>query len=205
MEDFFMDMDALMKIEYGLYCLTARKYNKDNGCIINAVNQVTLTPCMVSVAVNKENYTHDIILSSGEFNLSILTEKTPFSVFKNFGYQSGKTVDKFEKISVERSTNGIYYLSEYANSFISGKVKQVIDLGTHSLFIAEVVEAKVLNAEPSVSYNYYLKNIKENLPTAAVKGWRCKICGYSYEGDPLPADFICPLCKHGAADFEKIS
>ena len=201
-----MNLDALMKIEYGLYCLTVRKDDKDNGCIINAVNQVTLTPCCLAIAVNKLNYTHDIIVDTKEFNLSVLTKKTPFSIFKNFGYQSGKTVNKFTNCDAAKSDNGICYLPQYANSYFSCKVANIIDLGTHSLFIAEVTQAEILNDEPSLSYSYYLANIKEDLPVAkpATKAWRCKICGYIYEGDPLPADFICPLCKHGAIDFEKV-
>ena len=201
-----MNLDALMKIEYGLYCLTARKDDKDNGCIINTVNQVTLTPCRLAIAVNKLNYTHDIIVETKEFNLSVLTTKTPFSVFKNFGYQSGKTVDKFTNCDVTRSANGICYLTQYANSYFSCKVETIIDLGTHSLFIAEVTQAEILNNEPTVNYSYYLENIKETSPATPPKHavWQCKICGYIYDGDPLPADFICPLCKHGAIDFEKI-
>ncbi len=201
-----MNLDALMKIEYGLFCLTAKKNNFDNGCIVNTVTQVTLTPCQVAVAVNKCNYTHDIIKESKEFNISVLTQKTPFSVFKNFGYQSGRNVNKFEDFQIKRSANGLAYLADYANSYMSCEVKEIIDLGTHSLFIAEVTDAQVLNDNPSVSYDYYLNNIKEDLvvETNSKIAWRCKICGYVYDGDPLPSDFICPICKHGAIDFEKI-
>ncbi len=199
-----MDINALTKIEYGLFCLTARKDDKDNGCIINTASQITLTPCQVAIAVNKDNLTHDMIVETKEFNLSILTQKTPFEIFRRFGYQSGKAVDKFEDFQAVRSANGLYYLVQYANSYLSCKVSQRLDCQTHSLFIAEVVDAAILNDEPSVNYSYYLANIKEDLPTAAAKGWKCKICGYVYEGDPLPPDFICPLCKHGVADFVKI-
>ncbi|MBQ4478469.1 MAG: flavin reductase [Bacteroidales bacterium] len=200
--------EVLSKIGYGLYVLTAKEGEKDNGCIINAVSQITSgNPTMVSIAVNKLNYTHDMILRTSEFNVSMLTEATPFYVFEHFGFQSGKTVNKFENCSTElRTQNGILYLPKFINGVFSGKVRQTIDLSTHTLFVAEVVETLAISDDPSLSYAYYQKNIKPQPQPQTEKkgGWRCKICGYVYEGEELPADFVCPWCKHGPEDFEPI-
>ena len=204
-------MNALYKLSYGLYVLTAREGDKDNGCIINTVQQVTDSPKRISIAVNKANYTHDQILKTGVFNVSILTESAPFEIFKQFGFQSGRNVDKFEGGRYETSVNGLYYLPEHANAVLSGKVVDYYDYGTHTLFVAEVTEAKTLSGEKSVTYEYYQSNIKPKpqAPKAedrSEKGkWVCKICGYVHEGEELPDDFICPWCKHPADDFEKIN
>lgn len=197
---------ALFNLSYGLFVLSAQADKKDNGCIINTVTQVTDTPKRISIAVNKSNLTHDLVLASGQFNVSILAEDAPFQVFKDFGFCSGRTVDKFRDAPVARSSNGLYYLTKYTNGFISARVLQSIDLGTHTVFIAEVTEAKILRDIPSVTYAYYHAHIKPKPPVAGPKkkGFVCKICGYVYEGDTLPADFICPLCKHGADDFEPL-
>ncbi|GHV88765.1 hypothetical protein AGMMS50267_11250 [Spirochaetia bacterium] len=202
-----IDNTAFFKLSYGLFILTAKDGDKDNGCIINTVTQITDTPKRISVAVNKNNFTHDMMLKTGTFNVSVLGTETPFSVFQQFGFQSGRTVDKFAGAQEKkRSANGIVYESRYANSFISGSIIGSTDYGTHTLFIADVTEAAVLNAVPSLTYQYYFDHIKPK-PQATPekkKGYVCKICGYVYEGDELPPDFICPLCKHGAADFEKL-
>ncbi|MCI5952047.1 MAG: flavin reductase [Anaerostipes sp.] len=201
-----MDNKAMFKIGYGLYILTAKDGEKDNGCVINTAIQVTSTPNRISVTVNKQNYTHDMIMKTGVFNVSILSEKATFDVFKHFGFQSGRDVDKFADYKdATRSENGLYYVTGDTNAYISGKVINTLDLGTHTMFIADVTDAEVLADVPTTSYDYYQKNIKPK-PEAPKKvtGYVCKICGYIYEGDPLPEDFICPICKHGAADFEKI-
>lgn len=199
-----MDSKAMFKIGYGLYVLTV----EGNGCIINTVSQVTTTPNRVSVTVNKQNYTHDILLEKGTFNVSILTTEVPFSIFERFGFHSGKDVNKFDGFnSIATSDNGVYYLTGYTNAYISGKVVNSLDLGTHTMFIADVTDCKVLSDTSSVTYDYYHKNIKPKpQPTKdAIKGYRCTICGYIYDGDTLPDDFVCPICKHGASDFEKIN
>ena len=201
-----MDNKLMFKIGYGLYILTAKDGEKDNGCVINTAIQVTSTPNRISVTVNKQNYTHDMIMKTGVFNISILSEKATFDVFKHFGFQSGRDVDKFTDYkAATRSENGLYYVTGDTNAYISGKVINTLDLGTHTMFIADVTDAEVLADVPTTSYDYYQKNIKPK-PEAPKKvtGYVCKICGYIYEGDPLPEDFICPICKHGAADFEKI-
>jgi len=195
--------EALFKIGYGLYVLTAREDNSDNGCIINTVMQVTETPLRICVCVNKSNHTHDMILKSGKFNVSCLTESADFDVFKQFGFQSGKSFNKFEGYSgALRSENGVLYITENTNAYISCEVCKTEDLGTHTMFIADVVASECLSHETSVTYDYYFKHIKPS--SNAKKGYVCKICGYVYEGAELPDDFICPLCKHGAADFEEI-
>lgn len=198
--------NAMFNISYGLYILTAKSGEKDNGCIINTVMQVTSSPNRISIAVNKSNCTHDMIKESGAFNVSVLTQDTPMSVFKHFGFQSGKDVDKFADFPKVRSMNGIVYVPDYANSYISAKVIDSVDLGTHTVFFAEVTQAKVLTDAPSVTYDYYHANIKTQAKpqTEVKKGYVCKICGYVYEGSELPPDFVCPICKHGAEDFEEI-
>lgn len=200
-----MDTGVLFKIGYGLYVLTASEGEKDNGCIINTVMQVTSDPVQVAIAVNKKNYTNGMIQRTKKFNLSILSLDAKFETFKHFGYQSGKDVNKFESYeSAKRSPNGVLYITEGVNSFISAYVKNEIDLGTHTLFIAQLVEAQSLNNKPTMTYDYYQNNVKPKPQPTAKKGWRCKICGYIYEGENLPPDFICPICKHGAVDFEQI-
>jgi flavin reductase (DIM6/NTAB) family NADH-FMN oxidoreductase RutF len=202
-----IDNAAFFKLSYGLFILTAKDGGKDNGCIINTLIQITDTPQRISLAVNKNNFTHDMILKTGSFNVSVLNIETPFSVFQCFGFQSGRNVDKFAAApEKKRSANGILYEPRYANSFISGKIISTGDYGTHTLFIADVTEAAVLGSAPSLTYQYYFDHIKPKPAAEASKkkGYVCKICGYVYEGDELPPDFICPVCKHGAADFEKL-
>lgn len=197
--------ETLFKLSYGLFVLSARDEEKDNGCIINTVMQITDTPLQIAVGINKDNYTYKMIEKTGMFNVSVLTEEVPFSVFEDFGFKSGSTEDKFSAFNdKERSENGILYLTKYTNAFISAKVIKTLDCGTHMMLIAEVTDAKTLSDAPSVTYDYYFKNIKPK-PEAKKKGYVCKICGYVYEGDPLPEDFICPLCKHPASDFEPLS
>lgn len=199
-----MDKKAMYQLTYGLFVLAAKDGEKDNGCIINTAGQVTTSPNRITITVNKGNYTHDMIVKTGEFNVCILDETAPFSVFENFGFRSGRDADKWQKVSYARSENGIAYLTEYSNAYISGKVVQQIDLGTHTMFVADVTDAGVLSDVPSVTYAYYQSNIKPKPQETKTKGWRCKICGYIYEGEELPEDFVCPICKHGAADFEKL-
>jgi len=200
-----MDSKALFKIGYGLYVLTAKDEQKDNGCIINTVMQVTSDPCRIAIAVNKLNYTNQMIQKNKKFNISVLSEDANFDIFKHFGFQSGANVDKFLSFNdAKRSLNGLLYITKNTNAYMSAYVQQEIDLGTHTLFIAQLVASDVLSDVPTVSYDYYQKNIKPKPENVKKSGWRCKICGYIYEGEELPPDFICPLCKHGAADFEKI-
>jgi flavin reductase (DIM6/NTAB) family NADH-FMN oxidoreductase RutF/rubredoxin len=200
-----MDNNAMFKIGYGLYVLSSNQAGKDNGCIINTVAQVTSNPNRMMITVNKQNYTHDMVDNTKKFNVSILTTEAPFDLFKRFGFQSGSSVNKFEGFeSIERSENGILYLNKYTNATISCEVFSQVDLGTHTMFLADVKDAKVLSNEETVTYSYYQSNIKPKPTETVKKGWRCKICGYIYEGEVLPEDFICPICKHGAIDFEKI-
>lgn len=204
-----IDPKTVQKFSYGLFVLTAQADGKDNGCIINTAAQLTSTPNRINIAVNKANYTHDMILNTGVFNVSVLSQKASFDIFKRFGFASGKDTDKFAGYegNVARSANGLLYVTEGTNAFMSAKVIDAYDYGTHTLFIAELTEAAVLNQDPSVTYAYYFDHIKPK-PQPKIEekktGWVCKICGYVYEGDELPADFICPLCKHGADDFERI-
>ncbi len=196
--------EAMYKLSYGLFVLTAKDSDKDNGCIINTAIQVTDNPKQIAVCVNKTNFTHDMIVKTGEFNLSILTEKANFEIFKRFGFSSGRDTDKFADYPhTARSENGIFYITEWVNAFMSAKVVNSVDCGTHTMFIAEITEAEVLNDDKSVTYEYYFANIKPK-PEKKKKGFVCKICGYVYEGDTLPEDFICPLCKHPASDFEEL-
>ena len=197
---------VMFKLSYGLFVLTARDGVKDNGCIINTVTQITDSSIKISIVVNKSNYTNDIILKTGEFNVSVLTENTPFKIFEHFGYKSGKDTDKFEGYSEFRSANGIRYIPEHTNTVISAKVYETIDCGTHTLFLADVTGTLALSDEPSVTYQYYFDHIKPKPPKLKgnKKGFICKICGYVHESDELPEDFICPLCKHGADAFEPI-
>ena len=198
------NLSALFNIGYGLYVITSNDGKKDNGLIVNTVTQVTNTPNRIAVTINKENYSHHIIKQTGKMNLNCLTVDTPFSVFQQFGFQSGRNVDKFEGAEVLRSDNGLVFLSRNINSFLSLKVENYVDLDTHGMFICSVTEARVINQNESMTYSYYHQHVKPQ-PQADKKGYVCKICGYVYEGEPLPDDFICPLCKHGASDFEKIN
>jgi flavorubredoxin/flavin reductase (DIM6/NTAB) family NADH-FMN oxidoreductase RutF/rubredoxin len=203
-----VDNAAFFKLSYGLYLLTAKDGGKDNGCVINTTVQLTDTPKRITIAVNKQNYTHDMILKTGVFNISVLSQDVTFKAIQHFGFQSGRTVEKFaDWPNAQRSANGLFYLSAYANAFFSGRVTAHTDFGTHTLFVADITEAGLLNEKPSVTYQYYFDNIKPKPPTSSgpKKGWVCKICGYVHEGDDLPEDFVCPLCKHGAADFEKLA
>lgn len=197
-----MDANALFKLSYGLFVLSAKDGEKDNGCIINTVMQVTDSPKQVCIAVNKQNFTCEMIQKTGKFNLSILSEKAQFDLFKQFGFQSGRNADKFDGIKCERSENGLLYLTEQSNAYLSCSVVSESDLGSHIMFVASVDDAAVLNDDPSVTYDYYHKNIKPAPQKTEKKKYVCKICGYVYEGDELPADFVCPWCKHGAEDFE---
>ena len=199
-----MDNTALFKIGYGLYVLTAREGDKDNGCIVNAVAQVADNPVRIMLSVNKANLTHDMILRTGRFNLNMLTEEAPFKVFQHFGFQSGRNVNKFENCEVEmRGDNGLLYLPKYINAYIGCELRHAVDLKSHTLFIAEMTEGKAFSDIPSMTYAYYHANVKPK-PAAPKGKWVCKICGYVYEGDDVPDDFICPICKHGKADFEKV-
>lgn len=200
-----MDTKVLFKIGYGLYVLTVNADEKDNGCIINTVMQVTSDPSQIVICVNKMNYTTEMIQKTKKFNISTLTEETKFDLFKRFGFQSGKNVNKFvDFYDTKRSPNGVLYITQTTNSYMSAYVKQEIDLGTHIMFVAQLVEAEMLSDKTTVTYDYYHKHIKPTPQNTSKNGWRCKICGYIYEGEVLPSDFICPLCKHGASDFEKI-
>ena len=199
-----MDTNALFKLSYGLFVLSARENGKDNGCIINTAMQLTDTPAQIAVAVNKQNYTHDMVKNTGVFNLSVLSQDAVFWIFQHYGFQSGRDVDKFENLPESRTENGVRYVQGCTNAVISGKVVSTVDCGTHTLFIAEVTEAKVLSEEPSATYQYYFDHIKPKPQPLEKKSWVCKICGYVYEGEELPADFICPLCKHGPEDFERL-
>ena len=201
-----VEQNAMFSLSYGLFVLTARDGAKDNGCIINTVTQLTDTPKRISIAVNKANYTHDMIKKTGVFNVSVLSNDAPFAMFQHYGFQSGRDVDKFAGVQgMARATNGVYYLPYCTNAFISARVTQTIEFETHTLFIADVTEARQLSDVPSMTYAYYFANVKPKPSKLEEQhGWVCKICGYVYEGEELPADFICPLCKHGAEDFEKI-
>lgn len=200
-----MELNAINKIGYGLYILTARLDGEDNGCIINSVSQVALNPDRIMVSVSNTSYTCEMIKKSKVFNLSILSEETPFYVFEHFGFSSGREKNKFEKTdNLIRSQNGVYVVPKYANSYLSADVTDIIELGTHTLFIATVTEQKLLTDAPSITYDYYHKNTKPKPQATEKTGYRCDICGYIYEGDDIPEDFICPICKHGISDFSKI-
>ncbi len=206
-----IDNKTLYNIGYGLYVITTHDGVKHNGMICNTVIQLTSTPLVVGVTINKSNYTCDIIQSNGVMNVNLLTESAPFSLFEKYGFASGRDVNKFENTVYTLSENGLAVLNEYINSYMSLKVKQSIDLGTHVMFVCDVTEAEVITNEPSMTYAYYHKNVKPK-PAAksnpatddAPRGYMCKICGYVYEGHPLPDDFVCPLCKHPASDFEPV-
>ena len=203
-----LDPNALFTLSYGLYVLTAREGDRDLGCIVNTVTQLTENPTRIAVSVNKQNFTNEVIQRTGVFNVSVLTEAATMDLFRHFGFQSGRDVDKFAGRTDPTSENGLRYIDGPANALISGKVEQAIDCGTHMLYIALVTEARKLSDAPSMTYAYYFANVKPKpQPKPAEKprrGFVCRICGYFYEGDELPPDFICPLCKHGAADFEPV-
>lgn len=200
-----MDNKAMYRLSYGLFVLTAKEGEKDNGCIVNTVIQVTTEPNCIAVAVNKKNYTHDMIERTGVFNASILTEKSSFDTYKHWGFQSGANVDKTKEITFSRANNGVIYLTEETNAYISARVRSTVDLGTHTLFLADVTDAEVLSDDPSVTYAYYQNYIKQAPKAdAPKKGFICTVCGYIYEGDTLPDDFICPWCKHPASDFKPL-
>lgn len=198
------DLSALFKIGYGLYVITSNDGKKDNGLIVNTVTQVTNTPNRVAVCINKDNYSHHVIKQTGMMNLNCLSQDAPFSLFQNFGFQSGRTADKFAGQEVLRADNGIVFLSQFINSFLSLKVEQYVDLDTHGMFICSITESRVMSNVETMTYNYYQQNVKPKPQTEGKKGWVCKVCGYVYEGEELPDDFVCPLCKHGPADFERI-
>lgn len=199
-----INLNALFNIGYGLYVVTVNDGKRDNGLIVNTVMQVTGSPNRIAVTVNKSNYSHDVIKQTGKMNVNCLTIDAPFAVFQAFGFKSGKDVDKFADCTPVRSNNGLIVLPKYVNAFISLTVQQYIDLDTHGMFICTVDDANVLSDRESMTYAYYHKNVKPKPQKQEKKGYVCKICGYVYEGDTLPDDFVCPLCKHGAADFEEI-
>lgn len=198
------NLKALFNIGYGLYVVTSNDGRRDNGLIVNTVTQVTNTPNRVAVCINKDNYSHHVIKQSGVMNVNCLSVDAPFKVFENFGFVSGRNKDKFENCDVLRSDNGLVFLPKYINAFMSLKVETYIDLDTHGMFICSVTEARVISDKETMTYTYYQENVKPRPETEGKKGYVCKVCGYVYEGDELPDDFICPLCKHGAADFEPI-
>lgn len=205
-----MDEKAMFKLSYGLFVATAREADKDNGCIINTAIQAALTPNQLSICINKSASTHDMIQRTGLFTISVLSQKADFELIKHFGFQSGRDVDKFENYkSCRRGNNGIYYITEGTNAYISVKVEKTEDLGSHTMFIGKVTDMEVLSEVPSATYEYYLNHIKpkQQITETSSGGqtvWRCIVCGYEYVGEELPEDFICPLCKHPASDFEKI-
>ena len=205
-----MDPKAMMKLSYGLFVLTAKTGEKINGCITNTAIQVTTEPNQIAFAVNKANLTHDMVKVSGRFVISIISEKAEFSLFKHFGFQSGRNVDKFADFdSYKLTESGIPYITAGINAYLEGEVVSASDLGTHTLFVCKVTDMEVLTEDASATYAYYHANIKPK-PQEVKKTeegkviWRCTICGYEYEGDPIPDDFICPWCKHPASDFERV-
>lgn len=199
------DLTALFNIGYGLYVVTSNDGKKDNGLIVNTVSQVTNTPNRIAVTINKQNYSHHVIKQTGIMNVNCLDTTAPFSVFERFGFQSGRTVDKFAGMDAAKSDNGLAFLTRYINSFMSLKVENYVDLDTHGMFICSVTEARVLSSNETMTYNFYQNNVKPKPETEGKKGFVCKVCGWVYEGETLPEDIVCPLCKHGAADFEPIS
>ncbi len=198
------DMKALFNIGYGLYVVTTNDGKKDNGLIVNTVSQIADNPTRIAVGINKANYSHHIVQQTGKLNVNCLSVEAPFSVFKQYGFQSGRTADKFAGMEVTRSENGLIVLPRYINAYMSLKVEKYLDMESHGYFICSIEEAKVISKAETMTYTYYQKNVKPKPQTEGKKGYVCKICGYIYEGDVLPDDFICPLCKHGAADFEPI-
>jgi len=205
--ELLVDPAAMFKLQYGLFILSAKDGLKDNGCVINVASQITVSPVRIAIAVHKSNFTHDMVLKTGEFNLSVLAKSVPFSLFEHFGFHSGKNTDKFADCAyVKRAANGICYVSQHTNCLISAKVVETLDSGTHTLFLADVTQATVLSTEPSATYQDYFDHIRPKPPKPQEdhKGFVCKICGYVFEGDCLPEGFVCPLCKHGSQDFETL-
>ena len=198
------DLTALYRIGYGLYVVTSNDGKRDNGLIVNTVTQVSDNPNRIAVNINKANYSHHVIKQTGIMNVNCLSVDAPFRVFERFGFQSGRNADKFEGITAARSDNGLAILPEYINAVMSLKVEDYVDLGSHGMFICSVTEARVMSERDTMTYTYYQSNVKPKPETQGKKGWVCKICGFIYDGEDLPDDYICPLCKHGAADFEKI-
>ena len=204
-----MNQKAMYKLSYGLFVLTAKDGNQDNGCIINTAIQAASEPNQMSICVNKANHTHDMIAKTGKFNVSVLSEKAGFDLFTHFGFQSGREVNKFADFAeCKRSSNGIFYLTAVTNAYMSVTVTKTVDLGSHTMFIGPIEDMEVLSDTPSATYEYYHAHIKPQPKAAAAKPeknvYRCVICGYEYEGESLPDDYICPLCKHPASDFEKV-
>lgn len=206
-----MNKKAMYKLSYGLFVVTAREWGKDNGCIINTAIQAASTPNQISICVNKDNLTHDMIMNTGIFTVSVISKEATFDLFKHFGFQSGKTVDKFaDYTNCKRGENTLYYITEGTNAYISVKVTKTQDLGSHTMFIGEITDMEVLSDAPSATYEYYMNEIKPKPQAVGTTEsgqtvWRCTICGYEYVGEELPEDFICPLCKHPASDFEKVT
>ncbi len=198
------DKTALFNIGYGLYVVTCKDGDRHNGLIVNAVCQLTDTPCRVSVTINKLSYSHDVIKNTGKMNVNCLSTDAPFAIFQHYGFKSGRDTDKFPSGAPAISENGLAYLPSFTNAFISLEVESYVDLETHGMFICRVTEAQNLSKTETMTYTYYQKNVKPKPQPAEKSGYVCKICGYVYEGEPLPEDFICPLCKHGADAFEKI-
>lgn len=199
-----IENSALFKISYGLFVVTSNDGTRDNGLIVNTVSQITDSPIRVAVAINKKNYSHDTIKETGKMNVCCLSADAPFSVFETFGFKSGRDTNKFDGITPVRSENNLAVLPEFINGFISLEVESYIDMGSHGMFICTVSEAKSISDKESMTYTYYQKNVKPKPEATKSKGYVCKICGYVFEGDSLPEDFVCPWCKHGASDFEKI-
>ena len=199
-----VDKKAFNKIGYGLYAVTSREGEKDNALIVNTVCQVASEPLRISVCINKQNYSHDMIKRTGVMNVNCLSQSAPFSVFQAFGFRSGRDTDKMEGVSFKRSANGVAVLAEHTNAFMSLDVEQYVDLGSHGMFICSVSEAEVTSAEESMTYAYYHASVKPKKQEQKKKGYVCRICGWVYEGETLPEDIVCPICKHGAEDFEEI-
>lgn len=206
-----MDNKAMYKLSYGLFVLTAKEGDKDNGCIINTAIQAASTPNQISICVNKANLTHDMIMNTNKFTVSIISQDADFDLFKHFGFQTGREVNKFADFKdCKRGYNDTLYITKGTNAFISVYVQKTEDLGSHTMFIGQITDMEVLSDAPSATYEYYMNNIKPK-PEAVAKTedgktvWRCKICGYEYVGEELPEDYICPLCKHPASDFEKVT
>jgi len=203
---FQQDITALFKASYGLYLLSAKDEQKDNACVINTFLQVTSNePFGCLISINRQNFTSELLTKTRKFNVSVLTVETPFELMQRFGYQSGRDVDKFNDFAnVSRSQNGLLYLTNYSNAFMSFDVMDILDFGTHNLVKATLTECMTLNQQASLTYDYYQQNIKPKPQTNIKTGFRCTVCGYIHEDNVLPADIICPLCKHGASSFEKI-
>ena len=200
-----MNPKALYQITYGLYWLSVRSYGQDNACIINTAVQVASDPLRITISVNKGNKTHDMIMDSGRFNVCALTTNTPFSLFQRFGMQSGRDVNKFVGFEdVQRADNGLLVLTRYTNAYFSAKLSRTVDLGSHTLFIAELEDAQVLSDQPACTYGYYQSDIKPKPQPKKKEGWVCSVCGHVYEGKELPEDYVCPLCRHGKEDFRPL-